>query len=191
MSVKPLRWGYRLDVVSHADEYLQVRGEHPPPRFVFGATEALPADYRELQYGRLRAALRQLELDHGDHIMVDEIPGTRLTPRAVMISRYADELEQVPRVFVIQDVYAAGWRPMDQEERVPIGWEWREWGPVRGATGLHDPEVTARGEVVPSDIDHLITRATRWVHVEVAELEASAPASGLTPEGLGRHGHTV
>ena len=190
VSVKPLRWGYRLDVVSHADEYLQVRGENPPPRFVFGVTEQLPAGYREHQHARLVAALRQLELAHGDEIMVDEIPGTTLTPRAIMIGRYADEREEVPKVFVIQDVYASGWRAMDQEERVPIGWEWREWGPVQCITGMIDPEVTARGDVIPSDVDSLITRATRWVRAEVDDLAANRPAPGLMQESTGRHSRT-
>ena len=164
--------GYRMHVDSHSDDYLHVIGANEPPALQGPAGE-LDADYRAEQMMLLDSQLRQIGAQHSEHVVFYDGDPLAFSPGHFVFH----ELEG-RRWFAVEELYPTGdaWGDPD---RVPIGWAWREQGPVRMPDGSEEQQIVAEGTIIPSDTAHLVERAQQWAHAaseRAAADEAPAPA---------------
>lgn len=148
--------GYELVIDQHSDAYLHVVGANEPP-VLPGPGAELDPEYRARQMMLLDAGIEQIGNDFGGHLSIQH--GDPLTFSQGHYVLFPTEV--IGAWFAIEELHAKGTDWADPD-RVPIGWAWRETGPVRLPNGQWDPRVVAEGTTIPSDIDSLTTRIRDW-----------------------------
>lgn len=160
--------GYRMHVDSHSDDYLHVVGANEPPTLQGPAAE-LDVAYRTEQMMLLDGQLRQIGTEHSEHIVFYDGDPLAFSPGHFVFH----ELEG-RRWFAIEELYPTG-NAWEDPDRVPIGWAWREQGPVRLPDGSEELQIVAEGTTIPSDITHLVARAQQWARAAPERATAEEP----------------
>lgn len=169
--IEPTDGGYQMSVEQSGDDYLTIVGANQPP-VLRGPAAEVDLDYRERQMMLLDAGLQQIAADFADHVTF--FHGDPLTFSPGNFVFYPGEDTQA--WFAVEELYehCDDWADF---ERVPIGWEWHEAGPVVLPDGSIDRQRVAEGTTIPSDIEHLLERARAWAQgVANRATESDTPA---------------
>lgn len=169
--------GYQMQVEQLGDDYVHVTGANEPP-VLRGPSAELDPEYRARQMMLLDAGLQEIASAFGEHVVyTDEGDPFAFHPGNFYFYPAAGK---DGTCFAIEEEFALGSDWAD-EERVPIGWSWREYGLIRLPDGTEIPDCVAEGATIPSDIDSLLTRARAWAQT------VSANAAGDDLEHSIRH----
>lgn len=167
--------GYCVQVAQLGEDYVDVVGANRPPA-LSGPSWNLDAPYRERQMMLLDAGLQEIGREFSEHVLFSYGDPLAFCPGHVVLT----PREAGQAWFAIEEVYphAGDW---EDPERVPVGWQWREAGPVVMPDGRVDVQQVAQGTTIPSDIGHLLQRARTWAQAASRDAEeAQALSPGRT-----------
>lgn len=174
--VERASYGYKLTVDQHSDDYVRVVGTNGPPALIEPAVE-LDVEYRARQMMLLDAGLREIADTFADHVFyAGESDPLTFSPGHFVFHPFESN---DGTWFAIEELYERGDSWAD-DDRVPIGWAWREQGPVRLPDGTARTALVAEGTTIPSDIDSLLGRARSWAQTVSERAEAAAVEHGLS-----------
>lgn len=156
--IEPTERGFELRVDQHTDDYLHVTGVTAPPALgpeVYG----LDSEYRAQQMMLLDAGLHQVGQEYAEHVFFydDGDPFAFHPGNYVFLPAAGRD----GSCFAVEERYARG-SDWEDHDRVPIGWDWVEFGPALMPDGTAQVRLQAQGTTVPSDIERLIERAGTW-----------------------------
>lgn len=183
--IEPTERGFELRVDQHTDDYLHVTGVTAPPNLEPEAYDLDP-EYRAQQMMLLDAGLQEVGKEYSEHVFFyDDGDPFAFHPGNYV---YLPAAGRDGSCFAVEERYAHG-NDWADEDRVPVGWDWVEYGPARMPDGSTRMRLQAEGTILPSDIERLIDRAHTWAR-EHSERAAAAEAieRDLFPSQI-RDGH--
>lgn len=164
--------GYEMRIDQHSDDYLRVLGAQQPPNLEPEAYE-MDEEHRTRQMMLLDEGLHEVGREYAEHVFFyDDGDIFAFDP-----GNYVFLPASGPNgsCFAIEERYARG-TDWEDDERVPIGWDWVEKGPALMPDGTTQMRIQAEGTTLPSDIERLIDRARTWAreHSERVAAEEAA-----------------
>ncbi|MVT25076.1 hypothetical protein [Nesterenkonia alkaliphila] len=163
--------GYAMRIDQHSDDYLLVTGALQPPALEPAAYE-MDEEYRAQQMMLLHEGLHEVRREYAEHVFFyDEGDPFAFDPGNYVFMPAAG---RDGSCFAIEERYARG-TDWEDDERVPIGWDWVEKGPALMPDGSTQMRPQAEGTSLPSDIERLIDRARTWAR-EQSERAAAEEA---------------
>ncbi|GAA3844766.1 hypothetical protein KACC15558_26250 [Brevibacterium ammoniilyticum] len=167
--MEPSERGFQMRVDQHTDDYLKVIGATPPPALEPEAY-TVDAEYRAQQMMVLHEGLHEVGREFSEHVFFydDGDPFAFHPGNYVFMPAEARD----GSCFAIEERYERG-TDWSDDERVPVGWDWVDYGPAMMRDGTTRMRLQAEGTTLPSDIEHLISRARTWAaeHSEQAAAE--------------------
>lgn len=167
--IEPAESGFALHVEQHTDDYLHVTGVTAPPALGPEVYDLDP-EYRAQQMMLLDTGLQEVGKEYSEHVFFyDDGDPFAFHPGNYV---YLPASGRDGSCFAVEERYARG-SDWEDHDRVPIGWDWVEFGPARMPDGTTQVRLQAQGATVPSDIERLIERAHTWArqHSERAAAE--------------------